>query len=250
MPFNDDSNPIEQADNLIFSNVARATAARRKQERDREVAARSSPLTGRAAQYDVVTGDWLVQIAGGGTLRSQLNSNGAPVGRVPIQRNADAQLSTISALPTEANFSDLIEQIDLLSRALVSLMGTNIGNGDPNAETTPGVLDVPFRYPNDRYIDLDTGLHYYWDATAEEWKLIPIREEQDGFIPEAEDGAITIIPGSGVDLRILDLTTIGTGTGTLSVTPGNTLTAGNSLTLTLSGTDGSSFGWTLGLMRV
>lgn len=166
MPFNDASNPNQEADNLIFQNAAKATAQRRKREADAERAARTDAPTGTVGSYDTTTGDWVVTLPSGGTVRAQLNSNAQPTGRVPVQRNADSQVSAIASPPTEANFATLIEQIDTLSRQLVSLMGPNVASGDPNNQTIPGILDIPSRYPNDLYFDADSGTLWRYDTDS------------------------------------------------------------------------------------
>ncbi|MEM9118519.1 MAG: hypothetical protein AAGD09_11620 [Cyanobacteria bacterium P01_F01_bin.56] len=189
------------------------------------------------------------QVGGNSPYRpSQVQANGGLAKGDPVQNNSDI----IGSTPATGNIAELQAQLNAIASNLATAaksLGTQIGAGDPN-QVTSGVLAVKPRHPNDRYIDLDAGLHYYWDVTAEEWKLIPIREESDGHIPEAENGPVTIIAGSAVDLKILDLVTLGTGTATLSTAPGNILIAGNPLTLTLADTDGSSFSWTLGMIRV
>jgi len=201
MQFNDPSNAAQNGDEQILQGLVAAKARRRQKEASAELEQRQESPTGRATQYDTTTGDWLVQLPSGGTVRAQLNSNGAPIGRVPVQRNRDSQISSISAPPTNSDFASLIEQIDILSRTLVEMMAANIEAGDPNNETTPGVLDIPPRYPNDLYYDRDSGTLFRWNADLLNdpsnplWE--PLFQLWQGFtgVPAATvfvDGAIAI----------------------------------------------------------
>jgi hypothetical protein len=198
MPLNDPSNPTQDADDLIFQSVAKAQAIRRKQEADAARNQRTAEVTGRATDYDVETGDWKLALNTGGTLRAQLNSNGQPLGRVPIQRNPDSQVSTITAPPTEANFSDLITNIDTLSRNLVGIMGLQVGEGDPNNEASAGILDVQPRYPNDLYWDEASGTLFRFDLDSEAetpapaW--VPLFQLLQGFTGNPNDQGGTPIP--------------------------------------------------------
>ncbi|MGD1943202.1 MAG: hypothetical protein ACFB0G_18045 [Leptolyngbyaceae cyanobacterium] len=120
------------------------------------------------------------------------------MGRVPVQRSGDSQISDINAPPSDADLGALIEQIDVLSQALVSLMGANIGTGDPNNETVSGVLDVPFRYPNDLYFDEASGTLFRYnsdlEATTPDPKWVPLIQVKQGFTDDPNDQGSSAVP--------------------------------------------------------
>ena len=194
MPFNALSTPTQYADNLIFQNLAKAQALRRKQEADQARAQRQPEVTGRATEYDVTTGDWKLALANGGSLRAQLNSNGQPLGRVPIQRNPDSQVSTITTPPTAASLSDLISSIDALSRSLVELMGLKVGSSDPNNETVTDILDVPPDYPNQLYWEDASGTLWRYDTEAPDPKWSPLFQLYQNFTGDPNDQGGNAIP--------------------------------------------------------
>lgn len=200
MPFNDTPDPIEEADALIFTGVAKAEARRRKREADTEREARVEPPTGRATEYDVTTGDWKIRLPSGGTVRAQLNSNGQPTGRVPVQRNRDSQVSTITTPPTEANFSGLIERIDVLARNLVALMAPTIASGDPNSANpdNPDALFASPSFPGQYHWDAASGTLFRWNpdnlATIPDSRWDPLIQLRQGFSGDPNDQSGSAVP--------------------------------------------------------
>jgi hypothetical protein len=110
---------------LINADAARAAgqfAAARQEER-----ARTAPITGAAAGYDPVTGDWLITTPDGGQIRAQSLTDGALVGkRLPVQRFGDSQTSAVNAPPSNAGgggSTPVISQIEAAQKDVVNLLG-------------------------------------------------------------------------------------------------------------------------------
>ncbi|MEM6432536.1 MAG: hypothetical protein AAF773_01565 [Cyanobacteria bacterium P01_D01_bin.115] len=85
----------------------------------------------------------------------------------PVQLNG----GLVSATPSGGgNSTELQSQIkaqaETLAKTIKALPG-QIGEGDPNTETTPGTKDVLPRYPGDFYFQASKGVTYAWDSDQE-----------------------------------------------------------------------------------
>jgi hypothetical protein len=108
-------------------NADKAVAAGKLALAKQEDAARSAPVTGLAAGYDPVTGDWLISTPDGGTIRAQSLTDGALVGkRLPVQRFGDSQTSAVSAPPAGNGGAtgNVTSQIEAAQRDVVNLLAT------------------------------------------------------------------------------------------------------------------------------
>jgi len=143
--------------------TAQAVAAATQAQAEAEKAARVAPVTGTVIGYDDVTGDWLVETPDGGTLRTQSLSNASLAGkRLPIQRFADSQTSTVNTPPTEADGSWVVSELEALQRDVVALGAVQVQDRDPE-----GAADA--RYPGDKWLNNTTPALFVWDAAAEDW---------------------------------------------------------------------------------
>lgn len=104
--------------------TAKAIAAANQAQAEAEKTARLAPITGTATNYDPVTGDWFVTTPGGGTIRAQSLSTGTLVGkRLPVQRFAGSQTSSVNAPPTDADSGWMLAAIEAAQRDLFELLG-------------------------------------------------------------------------------------------------------------------------------
>ena len=143
--------------------TAQAVAAATQAQAEAEKAARVAPVTGTATGYDAITGDWLVETPDGGTLRTQSLSNASLAGkRLPIQRFADSQTSTVNTPPTEADGSWVVSELEALQRDVVALGAVQVQDRDPE-----GAADA--RYPGDKWLNNTTPALFVWDAAAATW---------------------------------------------------------------------------------
>jgi hypothetical protein len=115
----------------------KSKAAARTQAAAAESEARNAPITGTANAYDYETGDYFITTPDGGTIRAQSLTNGALVGRrLPVQRFAGSQTSTINAPPPDADSGWIVAEMEALQRDLFILLGTEertIGIESPTA---------------------------------------------------------------------------------------------------------------------
>lgn len=107
-------------------NADKAAAAGNNALAKQEEAQRTAPVTGTAAGYDPITGDWLISTPDGGTIRAQSLTDGALVGkRLPVQRFGDSQTSAVSAPPAgNAGGGNPTSQIEAAQRDVVNLLAT------------------------------------------------------------------------------------------------------------------------------
>jgi hypothetical protein len=190
-------NAADEADQRLLSRVATETQVRRQRQALREERQRSAPITGRAEEYDTTTGDWLLSTDTGGRVRAQLNSNGAPLGRVHLARAEDAQICEINSPPSEADLSPLIDQINGLSESLTALNGARPVGRDPNTAGNP----VLARYPNE-LINWDGAL-YVWDVSLGSWVAVGGGGGAPAQLVAGNPNTLGTTPrGGGTDLAI------------------------------------------------
>jgi hypothetical protein len=107
-------------------NADKATATGKIAQAKTEEAQRTAPVTGTAAGYDPVTGDWLITTPDGGTIRAQALTDGALVGkRLPLQRFGDSQTSAVNAPPSGSNGGaggNVISQIEAAQRDVLNVL--------------------------------------------------------------------------------------------------------------------------------
>lgn len=171
---------------------AQAAKQRRKiAEANREKQAREAPVTVTKESYDAVIGEWLMRTPDGGTLRTRLNTNGAPIGRMALNRVATAQTSEVNNKPSETDMAWLLTEMEVLSQQMINLMGPQLAEGDPNAEDTPGVPNAIARYRNDTYYDLTSGTFFRFDldesGAPPDPKWVPQFQLFQGFTGDPND---------------------------------------------------------------
>ena len=116
----------------------------------------------------------------------------------PVQLNG----GLVSATPSNGgNSTELQSQIKAQAETLVKIaknLPGQIGEGDPNTETTPGTKDVLPRYPDDTYYDESSGTLFVWDSDQEsdpaDPRWVPRHQLFQGFTGDPNNQGGSAIP--------------------------------------------------------
>jgi hypothetical protein len=106
-------------------NADKAAATGKMAQAKTEEAQRTAPITGTAAGYDPITGDWLIATPDGGTIRATPTTEGALTGkRLAVQRFGSSQTSRVSGEPLGGGGGGgtVTSQIEAMGRDVVNLL--------------------------------------------------------------------------------------------------------------------------------